>query len=145
MFLKSPIAIDELAADHVNLTIYGPYADWTVADWRFISTTYYVDVQTPRSALHESFLSSYLQIERQLPHGFTAFGRIENSTRMQRSRYVALFDDHSGDIDIVVRRAAGGLRWDFARRQALTLELSHVVSLDQRANEARLQWSAAIP
>jgi len=64
---------------------------------------------------------------------------------MQESRYVALFDDHDGDIEIVVRRKALGLRWDYARRQALTLELSHVVSLTQQSDEVRAQWSAAFP
>ena len=30
-------------------------------------------------------------------------------------------------------------------RQALTLEISHIVSLTQNSNELRAQWSAAIP
>jgi hypothetical protein len=64
---------------------------------------------------------------------------------MQRSRYVALFDDHSGDVDITLRRLAAGLRWDYAHRQALSFELSHVVSLDRRVYEMRLQWTAAVP
>jgi hypothetical protein len=80
-----------------------------------------------------------------LAHQLTAFARIENSSRMQESRYVALFKYHSGDIDIAARRAAG-LRWDYARRQALSCEFSHVVSLQQRrAYELPLQWSAAVP
>jgi hypothetical protein len=90
-------------------------------------------------------MSGYLQGERQLPYRLTAFARVEDSARMQASRYVSLFNDHSGDIDITLRRAAGGLRWDYARRQALSCELSHVVALDRRAYEVRLQWSAAIP
>ena len=54
-----------------------------------------------------------LQFERQLPNRFTVFGRAEDSARVQESNYVALFDDHSGDIDIAVRRHALGLRWDY--------------------------------
>ena len=42
-------------------------------------------------------------------------------------------------------RQTGGLRWDFARRQALTVEVGHEASLSQHGNEVRLQWSAAIP
>jgi hypothetical protein len=76
---------------------------------------------------------------------FTIFARTEDSARMQESRYVALFNDHDGDIEIALHRKALGLRWDYARRQALTIELSHVVSLDQKSNEVRAQWSAAIP
>ena len=64
---------------------------------------------------------------------------------MQESTYVALFDDHDGDVEIALRRNAVGLRWDYVRRQALTIELSHVVSLQQRADEVRLQWSAVVP
>jgi hypothetical protein len=64
---------------------------------------------------------------------------------MQKSRYVALLDGHTTDIDITIRRAAVGLRWDYARRQALTVEFDHEVSLFERGYEARLQWSAAIP
>jgi hypothetical protein len=58
---------------------------------------------------------------------------------------VALFEDHDGDIDIALRRNALGLRWDYARRQALTMELSHVVSLHEQSDEIRLQWSAVVP
>jgi hypothetical protein len=64
---------------------------------------------------------------------------------MQESRYIALFDDHDGDLEIALHRQALGLRWDYARRQALTLELAHVISLSQRSDEVRVQWSAAIP
>jgi hypothetical protein len=97
-------------------------------------------------AMHrESFISGYLQFERQLPLKLTLFGRVEDSARMQESRYVALFQDHDGDIDTAIRRNALGLRWDYVRRQALTIELSHIVSLTQRSDEVRLQWSAVVP
>lgn len=145
LFVTSPLALATLRSNHVGLGIYGAYADWSVDAWRFIGAGYYVDIQLDRPVPDESFISGYLQAERQLPHALTAFGRIEDSARMQRSRYVALFDDHSGDFDITLRRIAAGLRWDYARRQALSLELSRVVSLDRRADELRLQWSAAIP
>ena len=70
---------------------------------------------------------------------------LEDSARMQESRYVALFNDADGDIEIALRRQALGVRWDYTRRQALTFELSHIVSLTQTSNELRAQWSAAIP
>jgi hypothetical protein len=141
----NPVAVATLRSNHATLSIYGTYADWSVEAWRFIGAGYYVDVALDAPNPDESFMSGYLQAERQLPHRLTAFGRIEDSARMQRSRYVSLFDDHSSDIDVTLRRQAAGLRWDYARRQALTCELSHVVSLATRATEIRLQWSAAIP
>jgi hypothetical protein len=70
---------------------------------------------------------------------------LEDSARMQESHYVALFDHEDGNLEIALRRQALGVRWDYARRQALTLELSHIVSLHQQSNEVRVQWSAAIP
>jgi hypothetical protein len=104
-----------------------------------------VDVRLDQTTRNESFVSGYLQVERQLPKRFTVFGRLEESARMQESRYVALFDDRDGDIELALHRQALGLRWDFTRRQALTLELAHVISLNQRSDEMRMQWSAAIP
>jgi hypothetical protein len=145
LFATNPAVLAKLGSTHATLNIYGTYADWSVAAWRIIGTWYYVDVELDPSLRDESFMTGYLQVERQLPHQLTAFSRVEDSSRMQDSRYVALFDDHSNDIDVTVRREAAGLRWDYARRQALTCELSHEVSLSERAFEVRVQWSAAIP
>jgi hypothetical protein len=145
MFARSAIALATLHSNHATLSIFGAYADWNVESWRFIGTGYYVDVLLDRPDTEESFMSAYLQAERQLPHKLTAFGRLENSPRMRESRYVQLLDDHTSNVDISIRREAAGLRWDYARRQALTCEFDHEVSLSQRGYEVRLQWSAAIP
>lgn len=139
------LALPALHSNHADLTIYGAYIDWSVEAWRVVGADYYVDVALDRTTRNESFMSGYLQVERQLPRRFTVFGRWEDSARMQESRYVALFDHEDGNIEIAVRRQALGMRWDYARRQALTLELSHIVSLHQQSNEVRVQWSAAIP
>lgn len=141
---SSPTALSVLGTTNLVLSVYGAYADWNADPWRVISTYYYVDIDLAQ-VHHESFMSGYAQVERQLPFKLTAFSRFEDSARMQESRYVRLFDDDDGDIDIALRRAAIGLRWDFIRRQALTVELSHVDSLTQRSDEIRLQWSGVIP
>ena len=134
-----------LQSNDAKVTLYGAYIDWTAEPWRIVAANYYVDVALPQIARNENFMSGYLQVERQLPGSFTVFGRMEDSARMQKSRYVALFDDAKGEIVIALRRQALGLRWDFTRRQALTLEMSHIVSLTQKSNELRAQWSAAFP
>jgi hypothetical protein len=139
------LALPALHSNHANLTIYGAYIDWTVGPWRVVGANYYVDVALERAARNESFISGYLQVERQLPRRLTVFSRLEDSARMQESRYVALFDHEDGNLEIALRRQALGVRWDYARRQALTLEFSHIVSLHQQSNEVRVQWSAAIP
>jgi hypothetical protein len=139
------LALPSLGSSHADLTLYGAYLDWTLEPWRVVGANYYVDVALAGAARSESFMSGYLQIERQLPGRLTVFGRLEESARMQESRYVALFDREDGSLEIAVRRQALGVRWDFAHRQALTLELSHLVSLQQQSNQVRVQWSAAIP
>ncbi|HEY2685041.1 MAG TPA: hypothetical protein VGI93_16095 [Steroidobacteraceae bacterium] len=141
----SPSVINYIQSTNIVLTVWGAYVDWTFDPWRVIATNYYVDVGLDTGAHDESFISGYIQAERVLPHKLTMFGRLENSSRMEESRYVHLFDDHDGDIDIAFQREALGLRWDFIRRQALTVEISHVISIDQRSNEIRLQWSGVIP
>jgi hypothetical protein len=134
-----------LDSRHAVLSFYGVYGDWNSEPWRIIGANYYVDVALDRQARTESFISGYLQVERQLPKKLTVFGRIEDSARMRESSYVVLLDDHNGDVDTALRRHSLGLRWDYVRRQALTIELSHVVSLTQASNEVRLQWSAVVP
>jgi hypothetical protein len=142
---SSPFALSALGSTNATLSIYGAYVDWTTGPWRVIGANYYVDVALDQAMRRESFISGYLQFERQLPRKLTLFGRIEDSARMQESRYVALFQDHDGDIDTALRRQAIGLRWDYVKRQALTVELSHIVSLSQRSDEVRIQWSAVVP
>jgi hypothetical protein len=139
------LALPALDSSHANLTVYGAYIDWTVGRWRVVGADYYVDVALDRTTRSESFMSGYLQVERQLPRRLTVFSRLEDSARMQESRYVALFDHEDGNLEIALRRQALGVRWDYARRQAVTLELSHIVSLHQQSNQVRAQWSAAIP
>jgi hypothetical protein len=134
-----------LGANEAKLSVYGAYIDWMTEPWRVVAANYYVDVALNGMGRTESFISGYLQVERQLPRRFTVFGRVEDSARMQESRYVSVFNDGDGDIEIALRRQALGVRWDYTRRQALTLEVSHIVSLSKTSNELRAQWSAAIP
>ena len=145
ILVTNPRALTVLQSERISLSVYGAYADWNLGKWRLIGTLYYVDIALDGPQRDESFISAYVQAERLLPLDLTVFGRVEESARMTKSRYVSLFDDHSDDIDTSLRRFALGLRWDYARRQALTIEISRVVSLDDHAYEGRLQWSAAIP
>jgi hypothetical protein len=145
LFAKREDAVGALRLNHVLLTIYGAYGDWTLKNWRLIGAVYYIDVGLDRPTPDESFASGYLQFERHLPHNLTAFSRFEDSARMQRSQYVKQLNTHSSDIDKAIRRQTGGLRWDYASSQALTIEFGHEASLTGRGNEVRLQWSAVVP
>jgi hypothetical protein len=143
--VSSARTLASLQSNAAKVSVYGAYIDWMTEPWRIVAANYYVDVALTQTGRNESFMSGYLQVERQLPRRFTVFGRVEDSARMQESRYVALFNDADGDIEIALRRQALGVRWDYTRRQALTVEISHIVSLTQNSNELRVQWSAAIP
>jgi len=143
--VRDPKVAQALIAGRANLDVFGAYADWNRDPWRLIAAAYYVRFDPAQASMRESFIAGYAQIEHQLAFRLTAFGRTENSARMRQSRFVAMFDDQDGDFDITVRRNAAGLRWDFARRQALSIELSRVDALTYRANEIRAQWSAAVP
>jgi hypothetical protein len=143
--VRSARTLESLGSNAAKVSVYGAYIDWTAEAWRIVAANYYVNVALRSASRNESFISGYLQIERRLSQQFTIFGRLEDSARMQESRYVALFDDVDSDIEIALRRQAAGVRWDYTRRQALTFEASHVVSLTRASNELRLQWSAAIP
>ena len=145
LYSTAPQFLNALDSAHVLLNLSGAYLDWSFAQWRVMGVDYYVDINVDQNAHSESFMSGYLQVERLLPLKLTAFSRIEGSARMQESRYVAMFETYDGDVDIALHREALGLRWDFARRQALTIETSHVVTLGSHSNEVRLQWSGVIP
>ncbi len=145
IYVRDPIALVKLLSNHATLSLYGAYVDWSDEQWRVISALYQVELQLDRPTPNERFTSGYAQLERHISHELTLFARLEDSANMQRSRYIALFNDHSGDIDVALRRQIAGLRWDYTRHQALTSEVLHVNSLDQHAYQLRVQWSAAIP
>jgi hypothetical protein len=149
LFSRDELFASRVAAtmriNNVVLTTYGAYADWTLDKWRLIGACYFVDIELDHSTPDGSFISSYAQFERGLPHQLTVFSRLENSARMQRSWYVnALYGQAPNDIDVAIRRQAAGLRWDYASSQALTLEVGHEAALTKSGTEVRLQWSAVV-
>lgn len=131
-----------LHAADVQQNLYGAFADWNGGPWQLHTALYELamDLDGPGAFRAESFLAGYLQLERQLPHRLTGYAREENSSNAANSVYVQI--NHP---DFQLRRATVGLRWDFHRRQALTVELTrgHSVRADQDA--FRMQWSAALP
>ncbi len=79
--------LPSLHSSRANLSIYGAYIDWNKEPWRVVGANYYVDVKLDQTTQNESFISGYLQLERQLPKRFTLFGRLgAESTRDRRGR-----------------------------------------------------------
>lgn len=88
-----------------------------------------------------SFSSAYLQGEYQLNTRWLAYSRIEGITDAASDPYLLLFSSFAE------RRKMLGVRYDFSRRQALTLELSRM-SMVGTTNDhfhTSLQWSAVFP
>lgn len=127
--------------DRVGLFSVGAFARHVRAPWTVLGAAYYIrsDVQYVGSGSNaDNLLAGYLQAERTLPHGLVAYARCEGSSGANESAYVALFEDFA------VSRFALGMRWDFARKHALTLEIGHTDSIQDAFAEYRLQWSAAL-
>jgi hypothetical protein len=131
-----------LNAQRLTQGLLGAFVDWRRDPWRVAATLYSVRMAFDggSAARRERFQVGYLQLERQLPHGLTAFAREEDSHRARDSVYVATVSPN-----FEIRRAALGLRWDWLRRQALTVEYGNGVTSRGRQSDVRLLWSAVFP
>jgi hypothetical protein len=126
---------------HFDQTVIGAFGTYVHEPWQLDAAAYYVETRPDASssqASYQGYTIGYLQVARNLPHGVDVFVRREDSASTERSSYLALFPD------FVAARSSLGLRWDFSRRQAITLQLSATDSLRDSYNEFRLQWSAAL-
>jgi len=147
LFADNNLAVQEprqpalTSTSHFDQTVIGIFGTYARDPWRVDGTVYYVETKPDAftgQASNQNYTVGYLQVQRSLPHGFELFGRREDSARTEHSDYLALFPD------FVTARTSLGLRWDFSRRQALTLQISASDSLRDSYNEYRLQWSAAV-
>jgi hypothetical protein len=125
--------------DDIVLRRIGLYLDWAQGHWRVLPTWY--DAQ---ARLHDPdaktvrFRALYLQVEYGLHPQWTVFARGEHISNTDND-YLRLFPD------VVSRSAVLGLRHDFARRHAVTLELRRSRQTSADFGEVRLQWSAVFP
>src|SRR5882757_5075479 len=69
--VSSARTLASLHSNAAKLSIYGAYIDWIAEPWRIVAANYYVDVALAQTTRNESFMSGYLQVERQLPRQFT--------------------------------------------------------------------------
>jgi len=127
---------------HFDQTVIGLFGDYVKEPWRVSTAWYYVDMEPVNEVTpshYDSFVTGYLQVERSFPHGMVLFGRREDSINAGDSTYLTLFPN------FVETRTLMGLRWDYHRRQALTVQVANSRSLsDSSYFEYRLQWSGAL-
>ncbi|MDE2349831.1 MAG: hypothetical protein KGL92_15110 [Gammaproteobacteria bacterium] len=142
--IGDPAAVMALGAREADLDLLGAQITWHRRDWQLDAAGYRVAVYLHGLAgsRTERFSAGYLQLERALTPRVTAYGRAETSARTQESRYVGFLGD---DEDWAYRRVLGGLRWDFASRQALSAEFARASLQAGIFAQFRLQWSAAFP
>jgi hypothetical protein len=144
------LATDELPAigltappipglDHADLKVLGAFGIYAASNWKVLATWYHVDTQlnSPTASVSGSFGVGYVEAERRLPYELTGFLRWEGSANAGDNAYLKLFPMFIRQRNVI------GLRWDFVRRQALTLQLSDTNTLDGHFSDIRLQWSAA--
>jgi len=126
--------------DHVDQTVIGMFARGEWGPWKLQATGYHVanKLNGAEAAPSQDFFTGYVQVERDLPHGFELFARHENTTDASDDLYLQMFPKY------VLRRTALGGRWQFARSHALTFEVANSDSRTESYPEYRLQWSAAL-
>ncbi len=125
----------------VKQSIVGAYVDWRSQDWRVLANLTYVSNQMKKQVQNQTdaFTAAYFQAEYDLNQDWKVFGRIEDTAGIDNSEYLALFPN------AVIQREMIGLRFDFYKNHALTLELSNVKTQTADFNQAWLQWSAVLP
>jgi hypothetical protein len=129
------------SARNVDEAVYGAYAGGDWDSWSLHAAGYHVDLSLRGTAAtrNESFVAGYAQLERRFADRYTAYLRHEDSSRAQESSYLRAVQNH-----FALRRSLVGVRWDFIRHQAITVEASRTATLSNRFSKISLQWSAVV-
>ena len=125
----------------VKQSLIGAQFNWENHDWEFLSAAYYVDHDVPENRRDAGgwLFSAYAQLIRQTSKNTNAYVRLEHTENARTAGYLRLFPH------FLVNRTLAGFRFDFARRQAVAIELSRNEVILDDYSEIRVQWSAAFP
>jgi hypothetical protein len=134
------VEIGNTSSFNIRQGLLGLQASWSNELWQLIAAIYHVDSDSgdPSLQLDGTFTSAYLQAIYNFGETTNAYGRLER-TDNEDAPYLQLFPLY------IYQRELLGFRWDFARQQALHLELSSNRTADQKYSEVRIQWSAVFP
>lgn len=124
----------------VTQEVAGAYLRWQVGPVHLTGAAYHVrnTLRPAPSAGSDRFTSGYIQGETSIGN-WTLFGRWEDTANEHSSTYLRLFPD------FITRRALGGVRYDFLKRHAVTLEYFRAETLPGNFDQVALQWSAVFP
>jgi len=134
---KIPSSVHDI--DEIEQWVLGGYFDHEFDAWQFHAALYYVSNRLSGHGynIRDSFFNSYVQVEYRINSDFQLYGRAEGSLGADGDAYLALFPQ------FVESRLLGGLRYDFAGRHALKLELSANKRQFDNYSQLAVQWSAA--
>ncbi len=123
-----------LGARRVDEDLAGVYLDLDREYWRVMSAAYFVgvDLRNLSGGRREHFNSAYLQLERRIARGLTAFVRHENSANAGNARLVEIHADDFVAHGTSVRPALGLHPPAGAHHRALAPD-DHQRDADQRA------------
>ena len=132
------IPTSEFELEEIEQLTLGGYLDHEFEPWQLHAAAYYVNNQLigTTSKTRDEFFNAYLQAEYLINDHLRFFGRGEYTLGDDDDDYLGLFPD------FVKARLAVGMRYDFAGRQALKLELQANQSRDNSYGQVMLQWSA---
>ena len=132
---------EQQGLESVEQSVIGAYVDWRRQEWRILANLTYVSNQMNKQIQEQTdtFVAAYFQAEYEVNQDWKVFGRVEDTNGVDSSEYFELFPA------AVIERQMLGLRFDFYKNQALTLELSNVKTQTEDFNQAWLQWSAVLP
>ena len=125
----------------VDQSIVGAYVDWRSQGWRILANLTYLSnlMKKQTQEQTDTFYTAYFQAEYEFNQAWRFFGRIEDTSDEDNSEYLMLFQS------AIIQRKMLGLRFDFYKNQALTLELSNLKTQSVEFDQAWLQWSAVFP
>ena len=121
----------------VDQDIIGGFFNWTWDSLRVISAAYHVRnvLNSSSGSASETFTAGYVQLEKTIAD-WTLYGRWEDTAGAETSGYLTLFPEY------VTQRALIGVRLDFLKRHALTLELFDAEAGVEDYRKIAIQWSA---
>lgn len=124
----------------VTQEVAGVYLSWHVGPVGLTGAAYHVSnkLKPAPSPGSDRFTSGYIQAETEIGN-WTLYGRWEDTAKERSSVYLRLFPD------FITRRALGGVRYDFLKRHAVTLEYFQAETLPGNFDQVALQWSAVFP
>jgi len=123
---------------HVYQDVIGAFINWSFDSVHVIGAAYHTrhDLVRALGVESDNFTSGYVQLEKVFGD-WTAYGRWEHSSGAENSSFLKLFPEFT------VERALLGLRLDFLKRHAVTVEFFDAKDGVQDFRKIAVQWSAA--